>query len=57
MVLKTIDGIHVCLDGLSTPVLKQILREYEGNFDCISMKYRVEIEEVKKVLSTRAGLR
>lgn len=57
MVLKTIDGIHVCLDGLSTPVLKQILREYEGNFDCISMKYKVEIEEVKKVLSQRAGLR
>lgn len=57
MVVKTVDGIHVCLDGLSTPALKQILREYEGDFDCITQKYRNEIEAVKKVLSTRAGLR
>lgn len=57
MVVKTVDGIHVCLDGLSTPMLRQILKEFEGDFDCITQKYRNEIEAVKKVLSTRAGLR
>lgn len=57
MVIKTIDGIHVCLDGMSTPMLRQILKEFEGNFDCISQKYKKEIEEVKRVLSNRAGLR
>ena len=57
MVVKTVDGIHACLDGLSTPTLKQILREYEGDFDCITQKYKKEIEAVKQVLSGRAGIR
>lgn len=69
MLVKTLNNELLCLEGISTPKLQDLLREYRDNFFVASLckhrteeveqrqeKYGAVVQMIKKELSKRAGL-